>query len=359
MPSITNFLSGLLSANGTSTTLRDYQHASRLYVDSLYAHAPKFGFLYYVQLNFNPQLGLTFNGSQDVGLLAKSCDLPKFTIATETANQYNRKTVVQTKLTYTPIEIRLHDDNSNLTHNLWLSYFKHYYADSTYGDFSTNGNQKETPSQFGDTKYGTTDYWYGLGTKPNNDSIEFLTSIDIFVLNQHKFTQYTLINPKITSWSHDTVDYEGSKTLSNKMQVAYETVTYKTGEIVKGVSPEGWSTRYYDNVTSPIGDGGGQSPTLFSKLFGTGPIANIGSTLLKNYVNKNGAGRASSTVYNIAGGALGALGAGGSGAPQSSQNQPGVITSPGGVGINIFKAANTTVDGKIRANPAAIIFPKG
>ena len=41
-----------------------------------------------------------------------------------------------------------------------------------------------------------------------------------------------------------------------------------------------------------------------------------------------------------------------------TQNQPGIFNLPGGVGINIFKGINTTVDGKIRANPAAIILPK-
>jgi hypothetical protein len=44
--------------------------------------------------------------------------------------------------------------------------------------------------------------------------------------------------------------------------------------------------------------------------------------------------------------------------PPSTQSQPGILNLPGGIGINIFKGINTSVDGKIRANPAAIIFPK-
>ena len=106
----TNYLSSTGYAN-----LRDYQHASRLYVDKNYAYSPKLGFLYYVVFNINPDAIIDQQwrntGAMDVGLLVKKVDLPKFTIATETLNQYNRKTVVPTKLTYTPVGVEFHDDN--------------------------------------------------------------------------------------------------------------------------------------------------------------------------------------------------------------------------------------------------------
>ena len=123
----TNFLSG----SGSGIIMKDFQHASRLYVDSTYARAPKVGFLYFTKFNLNSDAdqdpNWTSNDRTDVGLLAKKVDLPKFTIANETMNQYNRKTVVQTKLTYNPISIELHDDNSDITQKLWVNYYKSYY----------------------------------------------------------------------------------------------------------------------------------------------------------------------------------------------------------------------------------------
>ena len=115
--------------------MKDYEHASKLYVDSYYARAPKLGFLYFVEMDINRAAvsdeSWATNDWFDVGLLAKKADLPKFTIANETVNQYNRKTVVQTKLTYTPISIELHDDNSDITQKLWVNYYKSYYKDSS------------------------------------------------------------------------------------------------------------------------------------------------------------------------------------------------------------------------------------
>ena len=61
---------------GDGANLRDYQHASRLYVNNNYARMPKVGFLYYVV--FNPSEGsflkrlLGKRNKDDVGLLVKS-----------------------------------------------------------------------------------------------------------------------------------------------------------------------------------------------------------------------------------------------------------------------------------------------
>lgn len=369
----TNFLSSAKSGYTEGyPVMKDYQHASRLYVDSTYARTPKFGFLYFIQININPRAvldkqWLEQRDSRNVGLLAKRADLPKFNIATETLNQYNRKTVVQTKLSYSPITIELHDDNSNITQNLWLNYVKHYYADSLYGDEGVNKvGQGGTPESFRDTKYGVTDYTYG---RYDNDLAQvgddFFTSIDIFVLHQQKFTQYTLINPKITEWAHDNVNQaDGGRTLQNRMQVSFENVLYNTGKIEAGKNPESWLPVYYDNTPSPFGVPGNPFPEKGIKYRSpnalSNPITDIAKILAKNYINKNGVKRVGAGGYNIAAGVLGAVTASSPGkfyTPPSTQSQPGILNLPGGIGINLFKGLNTSVDGKIRANPAALIFP--
>lgn len=378
----TNFLSFT-----DNTILRDYQHANRLYVTSNYAKTPKFGFIYFVQFNINQDLVIdkqwdTFKN--EVGLLAKKADLPKFTISTDTLNQYNRKTVVQTKVTYNPVTIELHDDNSNLTHNLWLNYFKHYYADSNYNDPNVSrvsGNN--IPDAFRNTKWQSQHFTYGRYSR--NKSVEFFSSIEIYVMNRGQFTKYTLVNPKITEWAHDEVNQsESSKLLRNRITIAYETVFYDSGEIVPGTTPETWTANYYDNAGSPLSIAGNirntpsytRAESAFDqpgtdRVFGKNgspqaatsenPLLSIGKVLAKNYLNRKGLGNLGPVGYNIAGGVLGALGNSGAGkyasAPQG-QNQPGILNLPGGAGINLFKALNTSVDGKIRANPAALIFPK-
>jgi hypothetical protein len=372
-----NYLSGTGYKSGYPS-LRDYQHASRLYVDRNYAYSPKVGFLYYVVFNINPKaiIDEQWAGPEhlDVGLLVKRIDLPKFSVATETLNQYNRKTVVQTKLTYSPVSVEFHDDNADIINKLWINYYKHYYADSNYGSGGS------VPEGFRDTKYSETDYQYGI--YDNKVKEPFLTSIEIYTLHQQKFTQVTLVNPKITEWAHDSLNQaEGNKVMQNKMQLAYENVFYNYGQIVPESNPVGFSAIYYDKTPSPLNIAGNPlnnssyvkqqtgfdkpgSQRVFGRVGGNykspNPILDIATSLAKNYVNENGIVRTKAGTYNIASGALGAVAKTAPGKyyePPSAEYQPGIFNLPGGAGINIFKAFNTSVDGKIRANPAAIIFP--
>jgi hypothetical protein len=387
----TNWLTNARSIDpksGGVPILKDYQHASRLYVDDFYSLSPKVGFLYFVSFNLNRD-ALSENDtwanrdSQDFGLLVKKIDLPKFKIHTDTLNQYNRKTVVQTKLTYDPVTIEFHDDNADIVNSFWVHYYKHYYYDSNYGGASTSGAVRDqSVPEFNDTKYKQSDYLYGRYNSARTQG-PFITSIDIYVLHQQQFTQITLVNPKITDWAHDTLSQsEGAKILQNRMSVAYENVFYNQGQIQAGTNPEGFAAVYYDKTPSPLQiAGNSQNAPQYSRqksefdqpgkarVFGVvggnyktrNPITDIASILIRNQINKTGLGRVKPGGYNIASGILGALGNSGSGKysdPPPTQNQPGIINLPGGVGINIFKGLNTSVDGKIRANPAAIIFPK-
>jgi hypothetical protein len=169
--------------------------------------------------------------------------------------------------------------------------------------------------------------------------------------------------------------------MQNKMQVSYENVSYKTGIIEPGKAPETWLPVYYDNTPSPYQVAGNPknnpyyarqetgfdkpgSQRVFGRVGGNyqapNPLLDIATILAKNYVNSTGIIRSKATGYNIASGALGALtktAPGKYASPPSTESQVGIFTLPGGVGINIFKAFNTSVDGKVRANPAAILFP--
>ena len=386
----TNFLSGVgAGIFGTDPDLKDFQHADRLYVKNGYARTPKVGFLYFVNFNINNSEKVRARildkqwlerAQRDVGVLVKKIDLPKFKIATETLNQYNRKTVIQTKLTYDPIKVEFHDDNSDITNKLWKNYWEYYYTDGIY---SGAGADREVPEQFGDTKYGLKDYPYGFD---NFQTEDFFKSIDIYVLHKGKgsqdFTQITLINPKITDWSHDQLDQnQGNNILTKSMTVAYETVQYKYGKIVKGDKPTGFSLNYYDNGPSPLSIGGGIPSTLFgnngvlagaASVFGSlanarSPLDFLGAAiqarnLAQGARNLNRTGLRTEG-YSVLRGVLGDVVAAGRG----QFKQPGgVITNTqegiektnsgaqGTVGVNLFSGKNTSVTGNTVAKPKNI-----
>lgn len=229
--------------------LKDFLHAQRLYRDGRYAMAPKVGFLYFVHFNINSRAVIDEvwankqDGPRDVGLLVKKIDLPKFEIVTDTINQYNRWTKIQTSLKYQPVAIEFHDDNSDITNGLWENYYKYNFI---------NGAYAANAAAFTDTKYGDTDYIYGMKNRGASLS-PFLKSIEIYVLHQKKYTQMTLVNPIITNWNHDSLDQDVSnKILSNKMTVAYENVIYSSGAISGNPSASEFTSRYYDTTPSPI-----------------------------------------------------------------------------------------------------------
>ena len=123
---------GILSPKGN---MADWQHAARLYTDRDMALAPKTKFLYHVQFEMSdvakgiaPKL---FQGStlNEIGILVKRADLPKFTANVETKKKYNRVKNVQTSISYEPVTIELHDDNEGITTALLQAYYRYYFAD--------------------------------------------------------------------------------------------------------------------------------------------------------------------------------------------------------------------------------------
>jgi hypothetical protein len=269
MPSIGEYLQPVLN---TGIQMKDYAHASRLYADSVFALAPKTGFLYYVEFDIDPS---TLTDTQwanqqrfaEVGLLVKSVDLPKFSVQTETVNQYNRRTVIQKGITYNPLNLTFHDDNSNVVHNMWLNYYRYYYADSTWGGTGPIGTAKDnTPGAYQNNKYLPSNDLFNPTNYGMNSKLvvaPFFRSITIYQLSRKIFTSYKLVNPIIQTWEHDKLDQSsGSKIAESKMTVNYEAVFYGTGQVRKD-SPTGFATFHYDNSPSPLSLAGGGNNSIF------------------------------------------------------------------------------------------------
>ena len=252
---------GILSPKGN---MADWQHAARLYTDRDMALAPKTKFLYHVQFEVSdvakgiaPKL---FTGStlNEIGMLVKRADLPKFSVQLETKKKYNRVKNAQTSISYEPVNIELHDDNEGITTALLQAYYRYYFADGN--------QQKDSGRAYAvaphSTYQGRSRNNYKFGMDVNNPGVPFFKSIKISVLSRGEYTTYTLVNPILTSWSHDSVDNsDGAGTMSNSIQVAYEAVFYSQNSITTGPQgePVGFGQDHYDTTPSPISlEGGGK-----------------------------------------------------------------------------------------------------
>lgn len=291
-----------------SDYLRDYTHASKNFRPNAYQHAPKLKFLFHVYFEVNQEL---FNPSDfNYGLLVKTVKLPSYTFATHELNQYNRKRIVQTKIKYDPIDIEFHDDNGNSIRNLWYKYYTYYYKDATKIQTGGPGSSGVNPSAeyterttYKPSITGNDDWGYiGESTGAGATAIKapFFKNITIFGMDQHKYVAYTLINPIITKFNHDTYNYaEGNGTMQNTMTIDYETVKYYDGSLA-GNSPSNIISGFgldanYDRTTSPISVPGSQN-----NILGQGGLVSGVNGVINDLASGNilGAVKTAGTAYN-------------------------------------------------------------
>ena len=297
------FLQGF---TGTSS-MRDYTHASKAFTSNSFELKPRYKFLFHVSFTLNSDIPaiskvIGTQEAQNLSVVVKTVDLPKYSITNETLNQYNRKRVVQTKINYEPVTLTFHDDSGDNVRNMWYNYYSYYYKDpsqnylapnSTNGSLGQSGNKA---SGFGynardiyeNQRLGNVNDWgyigeaFNDGTSSASGKPPFFRDIRIYGMDQHKFAEYVLINPVITAFNHDQYSYaEGAGTMQNTMTIAYETVKYYSGAIGNqrpDTNVQGFADpAHYDTTTSPIARPGSRAT-----VFGQGGLLDAGGGILED-----------------------------------------------------------------------------
>ena len=247
-------VNSLLNALSQGDQIKDFQHASRLFIDNNYELQPRYSNLFHVVFNLTPQAARLFDSIDklEMNMLVKSVDLPSFNIDVQTHNQYNRQVHSQHKLNYNPVNVVFHDDQRDLIRSVLHTYANFFYNDSKYA--------------LGNGAYTTNDRYSGyrgneFGFSDGNQ--RFFKDIRIYSMLQKRFAEYTLINPIINAFGHDTHSYANSSLMQHTMNIQYETVKYATG-FVNNINPKGFTDIHYDNSPSPLGVfGGGVTDSIF------------------------------------------------------------------------------------------------
>ncbi len=252
---------------------------------SLYRNNPRFPFEYYVSINLN-QVGTAkeyiskFFNSADLSQippLVKTVDMPSMKIDTTPMNQYNRKRLSQSRIAFEPIKMVFHDVADGKTLKFWEMYYRYYFADgiepgmndpvqtqqkngtmsvetllhnitpalnpnianlpasikNLYQSNEPNGSNSPT-NTLGDKKaiqnivtdtLDNHNFGFNLPTVRNIRNL--IQSIDIYQVHGGRFNQVTLVNPRISAFTHDTLNYAaGDKTLELTFTVEYEYAYY-------------------------------------------------------------------------------------------------------------------------------------
>lgn len=225
-----------------SLNLKDYAHASRLFVGDNYRLSPKTSFLFHAFIDAGTGFdGINPNSNREIGLMVKQADLPRFTADTKTLHAYNRPNIIQTKIRYDPVTLVFHDDNANVVRNFWIRYFKYYFRDSDY-----SLNQHSLPYVY------TNQLITNFGLSPRGLT-NYIRSIRLYSLHQKKFTEYIFVNPIIKGMRFGNHNKQtDSDILQAEMTIEYEAVLYSGGTVTFS-NPPGFADLHYDYSKSPLG----------------------------------------------------------------------------------------------------------
>ena len=238
--------------------LRDSRHAANAYgfnKADLSNGTPRHRFEFFVKINFNnvdPDVrnfvrAFLDDVDQDIlTQMVKTVTMPSMQIETEVLNQYNKKRISQRRITYSPISLTFHDTVEGRMLRLWEMYYEYYFRDGVASeklDVKTNSGNNGIVNAFLDRfleafngseapRLRSSEYPndiikdnfvdnYGYNIKRVGNSKYLIDSIDIFQVHGGKFSRTRIIHPRVSNFTHDTLDYEDSNGLV-QMQFEFE-----------------------------------------------------------------------------------------------------------------------------------------
>lgn len=274
--SINQFLKQL----STGDNVKDYRHASELFVSGNYRLAPKLGFSYHVAFDINPAIGAKLSNTEqmELGMLVKEVALPQFKINAQKKNAYNRWDIVQTKIEYDDVRITFHDDGANVVRNFWFDYYSYFFRDTDYTMPVYAAGHKYAPLRSKNWGYTPRDTG-GVGS----NKLQFINAIRIYSMQQKRFSEYTLINPVILGFSHGQHRSDASEPMTHEMTIGYEAVKYAEGYVIPGETVTGFGELHYDKTPSPLTPAGGGTRSIL----GPGGVIDTADSIIKDLSEGN------------------------------------------------------------------------
>ena len=240
-------MAALNNRKSNTFELRDYHHAAKTFTsDPGYTNLPYHSFLFHVEMTFNSLVSYArVDDTKTISVLVKSASLPNIKFETETLNQYNRKRLVPTKVTYDPISITLHDDVANHVRNLWIDYHSYMSNDPNWSEANYQ------PSVYVNEQ----NLAYGLDGPSAASATHqpLLRSLRVYSMGNHQQSEMHFINPVITGVNFSDHDYAaGAETMQIELDIDYESILYERGTTDEIATFGENNIEHYDQNTSVL-----------------------------------------------------------------------------------------------------------
>lgn len=191
---------------------------------------PKPKFLYFVQFNITESgKKLLQNELQQrrLSFMVKSVDRPTIQYKQEEVNQYNRKRLVTTGMTFGSINMTFHDTIDETANKMVQDYNRYYY-----NDFNQDYNAFRYDVVSGVNNSGT----WGYNPRNGTEDVYFFTSIDIYEFYNGYYTKTCLMNPKFESVTYSSEDMASSEGNEITVSLKYEGAVFE--EMSEEMTPE-------------------------------------------------------------------------------------------------------------------------
>ena len=217
-----------------SVYMRDWRNTNRLKPNFT---PPRLNFNGFVDFVFNPeiaaQLGAGVALRTQISSLVQTASLPQITFNTDVKNQYNIKRIVQTGVSFSPVNITVLDTVSNDWLLVFMRYFSHHYMQPRNKTTQGTGNSRDqNPKAYmssSDTWTRTSafmaDTFDSNSAGLNTVNLPFLDQVKLISYSGGKGVEYILFKPTITQFSMGDLDYSSSETRKFTMAFEYENFT--------------------------------------------------------------------------------------------------------------------------------------
>ncbi len=186
-------------------------------------NVPKSKFMFYVKF-YRPNGEGGQEWQRGLGFSLKSVDRPKINFDTRVLNQYNRKRIVQTTTNFDAVNFRFLETSNDIVRAMFEEYYNYYYGDpfshSSYGSvYDVTMEENEAQGNWGmKLPEETASDLYG----------HFFSHISIYQIFNNVVYQIDLINPKISSYDPDELDYSnGSSPCEISMSIVFEGYVFR------------------------------------------------------------------------------------------------------------------------------------
>lgn len=204
------------------------------YARDLIAYAPKFKFLFIVEIVPAPEYSAWADFMDETAFVVKTCTRPRFDVEYEEVNMYNFRTRVPKRVEYPPITMSFYDDNKNAAHHFYTAYmramspvaniFTTHPQSGMYEQNGMNFSQPASSRTFRDTDPNTSGHSASLGALIGSTTsiIQEIRLHHVFDYG-NKMNTYRFYNPRITSFTpSDLSQMETGEGADFEFEFAYD-----------------------------------------------------------------------------------------------------------------------------------------